>query len=228
MPSPTLLETVELQTAAAPNAAVIWLHGLGADGHDFVPIVNELDLSGLALRFVFPHAPTMPVTVNGGYVMRAWYDILGTELIRVEDETGLRASMQHLNALIEQEHQRGIPYERIVLAGFSQGCAMTLLTGLRFQHRLAGLIGLSGYLPLLATTPAERHQANVNTPIFLAHGNQDPVIPLARALQSRDALQALGYAVQWHEYPMPHSMCEPELSAIGDFLRQVLGEEISG
>lgn len=223
MPSPALLETVELQTATAPNASVIWLHGLGADGHDFVPVVHELDLSGLLLRFVFPHAPTLPVTVNGGYVMRAWYDILGTELTRTEDEVGLLASMQRINALIEHEHQRGIAYERIVLAGFSQGCAMTLLTGLRFEHRLAGLIGLSGYLPLAASTAAERHSANASTPIFLAHGEQDTVIPLTQALQSRDVLQKLGYAVQWHEYPMPHSVCYQELTAISNFLHQVLG-----
>jgi len=221
--SDTLLETIELDTAPNPTAAVIWMHGLGADGNDFVPIVRELDLSGAApIRFIFPHAPTMPVTINNGYVMRAWYDILGTDLARREDEAGLRASQKSVEALIAREQARGIAADRIVLAGFSQGCAMTLQTGLRHPQKLAGLLCLSGYLPLHAQVAAERHAANQATPIFLAHGRGDPVIPIPRAEQSRDMLRALGYAVEWHEYLMQHAVCPEEIDDIGAWLRRVL------
>lgn len=221
--SNTLLATIEVETAPNPTAAVIWLHGLGADGNDFVPIVRELDLSGCQpIRFIFPTAPTMPVTINGGYVMRAWYDIFAPDLVRREDEPGLRASQAHVEALIAKEVARGIPAERIVLAGFSQGCAMTLQTGLRHPARLAGLMCLSGYLPLAATTAAERHAANQATPIFMAHGRQDPVVVLPRGEQSRDVLQALGYQIDWHEYNMPHSVCAEEVTDIGRWLTQVL------
>lgn len=217
------LETIEVESAPNPTAAVIWLHGLGADGNDFVPIVNEIDLHDCpAIRFVFPHAPTMPVTVNGGYVMRAWYDILGADIVRREDEAGLRKSQLAVDALIAKEIARGIPAERIILAGFSQGCAMTLQTALRQPQKLAGLLCLSGYVPLNATVADERHAANHATPIFMAHGRGDNVIPIARAEQSRDLLTALGYDVEWHEYMMPHSVCGEEIDDIGDWLRRVL------
>lgn len=220
----TLLETIELETAPNPTAAVIWMHGLGADGNDFVPIVRELDLSGVApIRFVFPHAPTMPVTINNGYVMRAWYDILGTDLARREDEAGLRASQKAVEALIAREKARGIAADRIVLAGFSQGCAMALQTGLRYPQKLGGLLCLSGYVPLNAVIAQERHTANQDTPIFLAHGRGDPVITIDRAEKSRDLLRALGYAVEWHEYLMPHAVCPEEIDDIGAWLKRVLG-----
>jgi len=218
-----LLDCIEIETGTNPRHAVIWLHGLGASGDDFVPVVPELGLDDAPpVRFVFPHAPVQPVTINGGMAMRSWYDIVATDLIRREDSAGIRASAAHIDALIAREHARGVPFDHIVLAGFSQGCAMTLHAGLRYPERLAGLIGLSGYLPLSDTLASERHPANAQTAIFLAHGTHDPVVPLARAEQSRDALQALGYAVQWRTYPMPHSVCAPQISDIGAFLRGVL------
>jgi phospholipase/carboxylesterase len=217
------LDSIDITTGAAPTASVIILHGLGADGNDFAPICDELDLSAVGdVRFVLPHAPTRPVTINGGYVMRAWYDILGADLAKREDEAGLRASMDEVRALIRRERERGIAANRIVLAGFSQGCAMTLLAGLRHAERLAGLVGLSGYLPLAATTAAERHAANHDVPIFQAHGRFDGVIPLQRAIESRDALRALGYAVEWHEYPMEHSVSMEEIADLNRFLVEVL------
>lgn len=223
------LESIEIQTADSPTASIIVLHGLGADGHDFVPIARELDLSATgAVRFVFPHAPTMPVTINGGYVMRAWYDILGIELDRREDEKGLRASQRLVDGLIARERERGVPASRIVLAGFSQGCAMALLTGLRHPERLAGIVGLSGYLPLAASTEAERQPANRDTPIFLAHGRADNVVPIARALAAREALEALGHPVEWHEYPMMHSVCPQEIEDLNRWLVQTLGAARSG
>ncbi|MDQ6639569.1 MAG: alpha/beta hydrolase [Pseudomonadota bacterium] len=219
------LEAIELLTAPEPRATVIVLHGLGADGNDFVPVARELDLARAGpVRFVFPHAPTRPVTINGGYVMRAWYDILGLDSHEQrEDETGLRDSQALVEALIAREKARGIAAGRIVLAGFSQGGAMTFMTGLRHDERLGGLVGLSGYLPLAAKAEAERHAANRDTPIFLAHGTSDPVIPIARARQSRDALVALGHPVEWHEYPMPHSVCAAEIADLNRWLLDVLG-----
>lgn len=218
-----LLDTIDIETAPNPRASIIVLHGLGDSGHGFAPFAQELDLKSVGpVRFVFPHAPTRPVTLNGGYVMRAWYDILGSELVRQEDEAGLRESQALVEALIERERERGIAASRIVLAGFSQGCAMTLLTGLRYKERLAGLAGLSGYLPLAAQTDAERSDANRLVPIFLVHGRQDPVIPIARAQASRDALAALGYTVEWHEYPMPHSVCAQEVADLNRWLLSVL------
>ena len=215
---------IELETAPNPAASLIVLHGLGADGNDFVPIAHELQLRRAGpLRFVFPHAPVRPVTINGGYRMRAWYDILGADLARHEDEAGLRESQALVEALIAREKARGIAAGRIVLAGFSQGCAMTLMTGLRHDERLAGLVGLSGYLPLAAKAEAERHAANRDAPIFLAHGTGDPVIPIARARDSRDALVALGHPVEWHEYPMPHSVCAAEIADLERWLLRVLG-----
>ena len=184
------LECLEFQTGREPASSIVVLHGLGADGNDFVPIAQELDLltGAGAVRYVFPHAPVRPVTINGGYRMRAWYDILGADLARHEDEAGLRASLVEVQALIDREIERGIAPERIVLMGFSQGCAMTLLAGLRAPQRLAGLVALSGYLPLASTTAAERSEANRDTPIFLAHGLLDPVVPHAGGVASRDAL----------------------------------------
>jgi len=218
-----LLENIEVDTAPNPEIAIIWLHGLGADGNDFVPIVRELDLAGLpAIRFVFPHAKTMPVTINGGYVMRSWYDILGTELTRREDEGGLRASQLAVEALIEREKSRGIPASRIILAGFSQGCAMTLQTGLRHPEQLAGMMCLSGYLPLAGLVGAERSEASLATPIFMAHGVQDPVVPFARAEESRKVLETLGYGVEWHTYPMQHTLCLEELQDIAKWIRKVV------
>ncbi|WP_046113479.1 alpha/beta hydrolase [Aquincola tertiaricarbonis] len=219
----SLLETIELQSGDAPGASIIVLHGLGADGNDFVPIAQELDLGEVGdVRFVFPHAPTMPVTINGGYVMRAWYDILGADLVRREDEAGLRQSQQQVAALIDRERERGVPAHRIVLAGFSQGCAMSLMTGLRYPERLGGIAGLSGYLPLADRLAAEAHDANRLVPIFQAHGRSDGVIPIARAIATRDALKAAGYDVEWHEYPMQHSVCPEEITHLGAWLRKVL------
>lgn len=218
-----MLQTLERQTGPNPTASVIVLHGLGADGSDFLPIAGELDLSPVGdVRFVFPHAPERPVTINGGYVMRAWYDILDGGLVRREDEGGLRQSREQVDALIAREVERGIAPERIVLAGFSQGCAITLLAGLRHTGRLAGLVGMSGYLPLAATTAAERHAANHATPVFLAHGRQDPVVPFAAGIATRDALKALGMPVEWHEYDMPHAVCPQEIADLEAFLRKVL------
>ncbi len=218
-----VLETIEIETAPDPVASVIVLHGLGADGNDFVPVANELDLSAVGpVRFIFPHAPIIPVTINNGYRMRAWYDILGFDLVRREDEAGLRESVQSVEQVIAREKERGIPAHRIVLAGFSQGCAMALLTGLRHKERLAGIVGLSGYLPLAATTAAERTDANALTPIFLAHGVQDNVVSLERGTASRDVLRDLGHDVEWHEYPMAHSVCLEEITDLNRWLLKVL------
>ena len=221
------LEVIEVDTAPNPTAAIIILHGLGADGNDFVSVARELDLANVGpVRFVFPHGPMRPVTINGGYVMRAWYDILGTELgpggARSEDEAGLRASQALVDGLIAAQRARGIAANRIVLAGFSQGCAMTLMAGLRYPERLAGLLGMSGYLPLAASAAAERSAANAGVPIFQAHGRADPVIALDRATASRDALLALGYPVEWHDYPMPHSVCAQEIVDMNRWLLKVL------
>lgn len=218
-----MLELVELQTAAAPERAVIWLHGLGADGYDFVPVVKELESLGApATRYVFPHAPMMPVTINNGFVMRAWYDIRTADLAHREDEQTIRASQQAVEELIEREVRRGIARARIVLAGFSQGAAITLQAGLRQAEPLAGLIALSGYLPLADKLAAERHPASAGVPLLMAHGTDDPVVPIARAIHSRDLLASLGYDLSWHEYPMPHSVCAEELEQIAAFLRRRL------
>ncbi|MBD8564495.1 alpha/beta hydrolase [Oxalobacteraceae sp. CFBP 8763] len=218
-----LLDNIEIETAPNPTIAVVWLHGLGADGNDFVPLVRELDLTGLpGIRFVFPHANTMPVTINGGYVMRSWYDIVATDLTRREDEGGLRASQLQVEALIAREKARGIPASRIILAGFSQGCAMTLQTGLRHPEKLAGMLCLSGYLPLSSVAGAERSEASLGTPIFMAHGVQDPVVPFARAEESRKVVEALGYQVEWHAYPMQHTLCLEEVQDISTWIRKVV------
>ena len=220
-----LLPRIELesQPGTPARAAVIWLHGLGADGNDFAGLVPELNLSGCPpIRFVFPHAPSIPVTLNGGYVMPAWYDIMGLNLVDRQDAAGIQKSEKAIVALIEHEVARGIAYENIVLAGFSQGCAMALHTGLRFAHRLAGIMALSGYLPLADRFVTERMQANAKTPIFMAHGTQDPVVALARGEDSRNALAAMGHPVQWHTYPMQHAVHPREIADIAAFLKHVL------
>ena len=215
----TPLETIELCPAAEPVATLIVLHGLGADGTDFIPMCDALDLASVGpVRCVMPRAPERAVTINNGYRMRAWYDILGTELQRREDEAGLRESVQQVHALLDREVARGVPARRIVLAGFSQGCAITLLAGLRYRARLAGLAGMSGYLPLADTTTAERDDANRDTPVFLAHGRSDAMVPIARGIAARDALTALGHDVQWQDYPMEHSVCMEEVTALNQWL----------
>ena len=221
-----LLPHIKIESASNPSAAVIWLHGLGADGNDFAALVPELDLAGCPpIRFIFPHAPSIPVTMNNGYVMPAWYDILGADLVRREDAAGIHHSALAIEALIANEVARGIPASAIVLAGFSQGCAMALHTGLRYPARLAGVMALSGYLPLAGTVAAERNAANQATPIFMAHGTQDPMVVISRAEASRDALASLGYQVQWHTYAMPHSVHPQEVADIGRFLKAVLNAD---
>ncbi len=218
-----LLEAIEIETAPAPRASIIWMHGLGADGHDFVPIVPELDLPpALAVRFVFPHAPMRPVTINGGAVMRAWYDVVSGAGDRREVEAGVRESQRRIDALIARERTRGTAPEHIVLAGFSQGGAMALHTGLRHPERLGGIMALSCFLPLAGAVGAEASAANRETPIFMAHGTHDPMIPLARGRQARDLLAALGYRIAWHEYPMPHAVCAEEVSDITRWLTDTL------
>lgn len=214
-----MLDCVELETAANPRHAVIWLHGLGADGHDFEPIVPELVAREWpAIRFVFPHAPKRPVTVNGGISMRAWYDITGMQIAHKQDEAGIRASMRELEALIAREVERGITTGHIFLAGFSQGAAMVLSGGLRHAERLGGVIALSGYLPLDQALAAERSQANADVPIFMAHGSHDPVVPQPLGLLSRDFLRSLGYAIDWHSYPMAHQVCAEEIADLRGWL----------
>jgi phospholipase/carboxylesterase len=215
------LETIEIETAPAPTASIIWLHGLGADGNDFAPIVPEIDLGGIAVRYVFPNAPTMPVTINNGYVMRAWYDI-SDAAIRREDEAGVRASQAAIEALMAHEKSRGIPARRIVLAGFSQGGAIALQTGLRHAERIAGIMALSTYVPLADKLAAEAHPMNRDLPVFMAHGSDDTVIPLTRAAQSRALLEQLGYPLEWHQYRMPHSVCPEEIGHIETWLKKVL------
>jgi phospholipase/carboxylesterase len=215
--------TVEVETGGTPEGSVIWLHGLGADGHDFEPMVPELRLAGrVSLRFVFPHAPVRPVTINGGMSMRAWYDILTLDRGGLEDDAGIRASGKQLELLIEREQSRGIPGDRIVLAGFSQGGAIATYTALRHPARLGGLMALSTYLPLQKRFAAEVAQ-NENSqprelPIFMAHGSFDPMLPMALGQHSRDTLAAAGFDVEWHDYPMAHAVCGEEVSDIRDWL----------
>jgi phospholipase/carboxylesterase len=216
-------EPIEIQTGAQPSATVIVMHGLGADGNDFVPVCEMLSLAPVgAVRFVFPHAPVRPVTINNGYQMRAWYDIFGFGGGHAEDEAGLRASQAIIDGLVAREQARGIEASRIVLAGFSQGCAMALMTGLRHPQALAGIVGLSGYLPLADKTAAEASAANRQVPIFLAHGTHDPIVAVARAAATRDALRALGHDVEWHEYPIEHTVSLPEIADLNRWLLQVL------
>lgn len=217
------LHVLEAQTGENPLASLIILHGLGADGRDFVPVAEQMDLSSVGpVRYVFPNAPVMPVTINGGHAMPAWYDILGADPSTGQDEAGLRRSQAAIASLIDREIGRGIPARRIVLAGFSQGCAMALMTGLRYPERLAGVMGLSGYLPLADRLAAERSLSNADLPLFLAHGTEDAVVALPRATASRDLLQGLGYPVQWHAYAMDHTVCMEEIADMQHWLCQVL------
>ena len=219
----TALQTLELDPGETPRATVVILHGLGADGTDFLPFADEIDVSPVGpVRYVFPRAPVRPVTANGGHRMRAWYDILAFGGSAGEDDAGLRESFAAVHALLDREVARGVPASRIVLAGFSQGCAITLGAGLRYGRRLAGLVGMSGYLPLASTTATERHAANAATPVLLAHGTRDPVVAAARGQAAREAVAALGNPVQWHDYPMEHSVCMEEVQEVERFLRRVL------
>ena len=219
-----VLQSIELETGPKPDAAVIVLHGLGADGNDFVPIVEELKLpAGLSVRFVFPHAPVRRVTINGGYPMRAWYDIVEADLSNRADIAGVRESRGAVEQLVQREESRGIDASRIVLSGFSQGGAIALYTALRYEARLAGVLALSTYLIDGAALAKEASAANKDVPIFMAHGTQDPVVRLEWADRSRALLQELGYNVEWHTYPMPHSVVWEEIEAIGKFLTRVWG-----
>jgi phospholipase/carboxylesterase len=218
-----LLESIEIETAPNPDAAVVWMHGLGADGHDFEPIVPELRLPATTrIRFVFPHAPLRPVTINQGHVMRAWYDVRALAGVRREDEAGVRQSARQIEALLARERQRGIAPRRIVIAGFSQGGAMALHVGLRYADRLAGILALSCYLPLSNTLPTEASPANRDVPIFWAHGLHDPMIPQAMAEQGRAQLAELGYQIDWHQYPIPHSVSAEEIADVARWLERVL------
>jgi phospholipase/carboxylesterase len=221
VPAPDLLPAIELETAPGARSSVIWLHGLGADGNDFVPVVEQLHLPE-PVRFIFPHAPLQPVTINGGYVMRAWYDIGYQDLTLKEDEKGVRESQHAVERLIERELKRGVPAARIVLAGFSQGGAIALQTGLRHSQRLGGILALSTYLPLPDRLEPELSPANRDVPVFMAHGVEDPIVPLKLAVASCSRLLTLGYPVEWHEYDMPHSVHPQELLDIGAWLDRVL------
>ena len=214
-----MLECIERETAPHPTHSIIWLHGLGADGNDFVPIVSQLLRAGWPpLRFVFPHAPVRPVTINAGMRMRAWYDILGFDLAQKQDEAGIRASSEQVEALIAREAERGLPAERVILAGFSQGGAVALACGIRHGQQLGGIVALSTYLPIAEIVAAERHAANVQTPIFMAHGTFDPVVPLMLGEISRKRLLGFGHPLDWHSYPMAHQVCPQEISDLADWL----------
>lgn len=214
------LETVEITSGPNPTASVIWLHGLGADGHDFEPLVPYLAWPGApAIRYVFPHAPVRPVTLNGGMPMRAWYDILSLDGERGHDREGVGQSIRQVYALLEREEERGIAADRIILAGFSQGGAIALQVGLRCPRRLAGLIGLSTYLVFASELQDSLNEANRKTPVFLAHGTIDPMVLPAMGEAARKQLVALGLPVEWHTYPMPHSVCPEEISDIAGWLR---------
>ena len=217
------LATIELTTGPNPTHSIIWMHGLGADGNDFVPIIEELDLpKTIAIRFIFPHAPKQPVTVNGGFIMRAWYDIRSADLDHAEDEVGLKRSEQLIMQLIEKEKSRGVASENIVLAGFSQGGVMSLFVGLRYAEKLGGVMVLSGYLPLAHQFESSAHLVNHTTPIFIGHGNEDMIVPIQLANKSKQQLITQGYLVEWHEYNMAHSVCNDELTDISKWLRRVL------
>jgi len=221
--SETALTTVEIEPQNGASAAIIWLHGLGANAHDFEPIVPYLQIPpNLGLRFVFPNAPQRPVTINGGFVMSAWYDILSMDIDRAEDADGIRQSELALQALIQREKTRGIASERILLAGFSQGGAMALHTGLRYPERLGGILALSCYVPLAQTLAEERHPVNQSIPIFMAHGQFDDIVPLRLGQASADLLRQQGYQPEWHDYPMRHEVNMDEINAIGVWLRQIL------
>ncbi|WP_028081196.1 alpha/beta hydrolase [Solimonas soli] len=214
---------VTLEPERPAQAAVIWLHGLGADGNDFVPLIPELDLPrDAAIRFVFPHAPVRPVTLNGGLPMRAWYDIAGLSVDQKQDAAGIRASQQRVLGYIAAQRAAGIADARIVLAGFSQGGAVTLHSGLRLERPIAGLMALSAYLPLHETLADEATSAGLATPIFIAHGKHDPIVPYAWGESTAQGLAERGYDVRWHRYAMAHEVCEEEIADIGAFLRERL------
>lgn len=216
------IECVKVETGAKPRGCVIWLHGLGADGYDFVPIVKELEQLGVPpLRFVFPHAPEIPVSINGGYVMRAWYDIKNVDLQRQEDEAGVRQSQERIEQLIAEQVSAGFRPEKIVLAGFSQGGAIAYQTGLRHPRKLAGLLCLSTYLPCEASLDTERNAANADTPIMAAHGTHDDIVAVERGKRAVDLLKARGYSVEWHTYAMAHSVNGEEVLEISRFLNRV-------
>ena len=219
------LPAVELQTGPKPSATVIWLHGLGADGHDFEPIVPELGLpNDLNVRFVFPHAPSMPVSINGGYIMPAWYDIKHTDIGHQQDERGILESSRLIQMMIDREEMHGIASDRIILAGFSQGGAMALHVGLRQGEPLAGILALSCYLPLAETIEKEMRPETVKSPIFMAHGVEDPIVPFALGDNGHRKLESLGYSVEWHSYPMEHSVCHEEIIKIGQWITSVLSD----
>jgi len=212
-----LLPHITLETGPSPQHSIIWLHGLGADGEDFVPVAEQMQLP-VAVRYIFPHAPMQPVTINGGYVMRAWYDIIATNIGAQQDEAGIRDAQAEIEKLIAQERQRGIAAQNIYLAGFSQGGAIALHTGLRHQARLGGIIALSTYLPLAQTLTQEASATNRDLPIFMAHGDEDPIVPYALGKSSAQKLEELGYRLSWHEYGMPHSVCMEEINDLADWL----------
>jgi len=219
-----MLNFIELSTTHSqpPAYSIIWLHGLGADGNDFAPIAQELELP-LPVRFIFPHAPAMPVSINHGYVMPAWYDIYALDIAARQDKAGILHSQAEIEALMAQEIERGIKPEHIMLAGFSQGGAIALHTALRYPHRLAGVMGLSTYLPLSSDLFDEHSEANRQLPIFMAHGRHDSVIPLNTASASKNFLEQAGYPVEWHEYPMEHSVCIDELADIRAYIMRSFG-----
>lgn len=213
---------VEHETGADPRWSIIWLHGLGADGHDFAPIVPELvEDDWPAVRFVFPHAPVRAVTINGGMRMRAWYDILGLEIAQRQDEAGLRESIRFVHELVARENRRGVPSERVVVAGFSQGGAIALAAAVRYPEKLGGVVALSTYLPIAESTEKERTDANRTLPVFMAHGNLDPVVGHALGLMSKGYLENLGYAVEWHSYAMPHSVSAEEIEALSTWFGRI-------
>lgn len=217
------LATIELTTGPNPTHTIIWMHGLGADGNDFVPITEELDLSEVTpIRFIFPHAPKQPVTINGGFIMRAWYDIQSADLDHTEDEIGLKRSRQLITQLIEKENLRGISTKNIVLAGFSQGGVMSLFVGLQHTEKLGGIMALSGYLPLAREFENNARPVNHTTPIFMGHGSEDMIVPIQLASKSRQQLITQGYSVEWHEYSMAHSVCTDEITDISKWLRRIL------
>ena len=219
-----VLSHIAIETGNAPRHSIIWLHGLGADGGDFVPIAEEMTLP-VPVRYIFPHAPRQPVTINGGFVMRAWYDIATAEIHALQDEQGIRASQAEIEKLIAQEKSRGIAAQNIFLAGFSQGGAIALQTGLRHAERLGGVLALSTYLPLAESLPSEAGTAPRDLPIFMAHGRSDPIVPCALGRSSAEKLKELGYPLEWHEYAMPHSVCMEEVADIADWFSRRLAAD---
>lgn len=218
-----LLPCVNVEPTSEHKATVIWLHGLGADGHDFEPIVPELKLSPeLGVKFIFPHAPVMPVTINGGYEMRAWYDIRDADLANREDKEGVRHSSELVKKIIDSEIESGIPSDKIVLAGFSQGGAIALHLATRFDQKLAGIVALSTYLTMPESLSDEKTEANIETPVFMAHGSQDPVVPMQRGQYSAKVLEDNGFRVNWQDYPMAHAVCLEEIQALGQYFNKVL------